>query len=248
MPFSTPAMTNRSIALRSFACGLLLILATGLLPAPGATAEPGKLRSVGVTLDDLGNPFFVALGRGAEAMAKEFGGNDTKVSIVSADNDLERQVKQMADFVAAGEKLILLNAADSRRIAPAVQQAKQAGATVVAVDVAADGGVDATVTSDNRQAGEEAAKYIAARLKGRGNVVIINGPPVTAVQDRVGGAIAVLAKYPGINILSQDQNGGGSRDGGLKVMTDLLHAHDKIDAVFAENDPTGVGVDLAAIT
>ena len=39
---------------------------------------------------------------------------------------------------------------------------------------------------------------------------------------------------------------GGSRDGGLRVMTDLLTAFPKIDAVFAINDPTAIGCDLAA--
>jgi ribose transport system substrate-binding protein len=69
---------------------------------------------------------------------------------------------------------------------------------------------------------------------------------VTSVQDRVAGALDVFKKNPDIKILSQDQNAGGSRDGGLRVMTDLLTAFPKIDAVFAINDPTGIGCDLAA--
>jgi ribose transport system substrate-binding protein len=76
--------------------------------------------------------------------------------------------------------------------------------------------------------------------------VIVNGPPVTAVTDRVAGFLDAIKQNPGIKILSQDQNAGGSRDGGLKVMTDLLTAFPKIDAVFAINDPTAIGCDLAA--
>jgi len=125
-------------------------------------------------------------------------------------------------------------------------RAKQAGVIVVAVDVGAEGGVDATVMSNNRQAGERDGKYVAERLKGNGQVVIVNGPPVTAVTDRVAGFLDAIKQYPGIKILSQDQNAGGSRDGGLKVMTDLLTAFPKIDAVFAINDPTAIGCDLAA--
>src|ERR1700758_884316 len=49
------------------------------------------------------------------------------------------------------------------------------------------------------------------------------------------------------NMISQDPNAGGSRDGGLRVMTDLLTAFPKIDAVVAINDPTAIGCDLAAI-
>jgi ribose transport system substrate-binding protein len=150
------------------------------------------------------------------------------------------------NFIASGVNLIVLNAADSKGIAPAVIRAKAAGIVVVAVDVGAEGGVDATITSNNKQAGVLDGKYVADRLKGKGQVVIVNGPPVTSIMDRVAGFRDVVKKNPDIKILSQDQNAGGSRDGGLRVMTDLLTAFPKIDAVFAINDPTAIGCDLAA--
>ena len=159
---------------------------------------------------------------------------------------LTNQTNQMDNFIASGANLILLNAADSKGIAPAVMRAKAAGVTVVAVDVGAEGGVDATVTSNNKQAGQLDGKYVADRLKGKGQIVIVNGPPVSAVTDRVAGFLEEIKKSPGIKILSQDQNAGGSRDGGLRVMTDLLTAFPKIDAVFAINDPSAIGCDLAA--
>ena len=98
----------------------------------------------------------------------------------------------MDNFISSGVNLILLNAADSKGIAPAVMRAKAAGTTVVAVDVAAEGGLDATVTSNNKQAGELDGKYVADRLKGKGQVVIVNGPPVSAVTDRVAGFLEVI--------------------------------------------------------
>ena len=204
-----------------------------------------KLNGVAVTVGDLGNPFFVQIAHGAEAAAKKI--NPTvKFTAQSSGYDVNTQTNQMDNFVAAGVNLILLNAADSKGIAPAVIRAKAAGVTVVAVDVGAEGGVDATITSNNKQAGQLDGKFVADRLKGKGQVVIVNGPPVTAVIDRVAGFTEVIKQYPDIKILSQDQNAGGSRDGGLRVMTDLLTAFPKIDAVFAINDPTAIGCDLAA--
>ncbi|MBD6619015.1 substrate-binding domain-containing protein [Komarekiella sp. 'clone 1'] len=205
-----------------------------------------KLRSVGVTVGDLSNPFFVLMGQGAEKEAKRIGGNNVRVTVVSSGYDLNQQTNQIENFVAADTDLIILNAADSKAIRPAVDRARQAGQIVIAVDTAIDADVDATVTTDNLQAGEVACKYIVDRLKGKGNVVIVNGPPVSSVIQRVEGCQKVLSKYPDIKILSKDQNAEGSRDGGLKVMSDLLTTYPKIDAVFAINDPSGVGVDLAA--
>jgi len=222
------------------ACGLLLAIS---LTTPLFAQK--KLNVVAVTVGDLGNPFFVQIAHGAEAAAKKINPS-VKFQSESSNYDVNNQTNQLDNFVANGANLILLNAADSKGIAPAVLRAKAAGVIVVAVDVGAEGGVDATVTSNNKQAGQLDGKFVADRLKGKGQIVIVNGPPVTAVTDRVAGFLEEIKKSPGIKIVSQDQNAGGSRDGGLRVMTDLLTAFPKIDAVFAINDPTAIGCDLAA--
>ncbi|HIK14260.1 MAG TPA: ABC transporter substrate-binding protein [Leptolyngbyaceae cyanobacterium M33_DOE_097] len=214
--------------------------------AQNTSASNSKLDSVAVTVGDLSNPFFVLMGRGAELEAKKIGGPDTRVTVVSSGYDLNQQFNQLENFVASQTDLIILNAADSKGIEPAVEKAKAAGSIVIAVDTAAGGGVDATITSNNVQAGQVSCQYIADRLKGQGNIVIVNGPPVISVIERVQGCEEVLSKYPGIKILSKDQNAEGSRDGGLRVMSDLLTAFPKIDAVFAINDPSAVGAELAA--
>jgi ribose transport system substrate-binding protein len=218
---------------------LLSLLAAVAAPA----AQP--LRSVAITVGDLGNPFFVQIAKGAEAKARELGGAGVKVTAVSSGYDLNQQTNQMEDFIAAKVDLIVLNAADTKGIAPAVRKARAAGIVVVAVDVAAEGGVNATVMSDNVQAGRLAAEFLVRRLGGKGDVVIVNGPPVSAVADRVAGAEAVFKANPGIRVLSRDQNAGGNRQGGMNVMTDLLTAHPKVGAVFAINDPSGLGAALA---
>ena len=221
--------------------GLLL---TGIA-ATHTFAETKKLDSVALTVGDLGNPFFVQIAHGAETKAKQINGK-VKFSALSSSYDVNTQTNQIDNFISSNVNLILLGAADSKGIAPAVMRAKQAGVTVVAVDVGADGGVDATVTSNNKQAGTKDGVYVAERLKGKGQIVIVNGPPVTAVTDRVAGFVEEISKHPDLKIVSQDQNAGGSRDGGLRVMSDLLTAFKKIDAVFAINDPTAIGCDLAA--
>lgn len=214
-----------------------------LMAAP--LVQSKDLQSIGITVGDLANPFFVQIAKGAELKAKELGGDNVNVTAVSSGYDLGQQVAQIDNFIAAKTDLIILNAADSKGIGPAVKRARDAGIVVVAVDVAADG-ANATVTSNNYQAGEIACQTIAERLKHKGNVVIINGPPVSAVQDRVQGCMDTFEKDNDIKVLSHNQNAKGSREGGLEVMTALLTAHPKIDAVFAINDPSAIGADLAA--
>ena len=210
----------------------------------GESSEENKVLSVAATFGDLGNPFFYTMGKGIEDAAKKIDPN-AKVTVVSSGYDLNTQVGQMETFISAGVDIIVINAADTKGIAPAVKKAKAAGIIVVAADVNADGGVDATVTSNNFQAGVQSGEYLAKRINGKGSIVIINGPPVSAVIDRVNGFKDAISKYPDIKVLSDNQNANGNREGGLRVMTDLLTAFPKIDAVFAINDPCGIGAELA---
>lgn len=209
------------------------------------TAQAVELRAVGVSVSDFANPFFVQIAKGVERRVAEIGGPSAEVTVVSNSYDLETQIRQIKDFIAAGVQMIVLNAADPEGIYPVLMEAKEAGIVIIAIDVAATG-ADATVMSDNFQAGGIVCEYMAKRLQGKGDVVIINGPPVSSVIDRVAGCEAVLAKYPGVNILSDSYNGGGSRNGGLAVMAALLMAYPKIDGVFVINDPSALGADLAA--
>ena len=93
------------------------------------------------------------VGKGATDAAHEVN-PDAKVTIASADYDLNKQFTQIDNFIAAGVDMILVNAADPRAIAPAVKRAQAAGITVIGVDVAA-AGADATVQTDNTQAGDD---------------------------------------------------------------------------------------------
>ena len=77
-------------------------------------------------------------------------------------------------------------------------------------------------------------------------MIIQNGPQVSAVIDRVKGCKSVLAKAPGIKVLSDDQDGKGSREGGMDVMLGHLTRFQQIDAVFTINDPQAIGTSLAA--
>ena len=223
---------------------LALAVVTAALAAPAVQAQNKQIKSVGITLGSMGNPFFVSLAKGAEAKVKQYNPN-AKVNALSADYDLNKQFSQIDGFIASGVDLILVNAIDAKAIEPALQKAKKAGIVVVGVDVAANG-ADATVQTNNVQAGEIACQYIVEKLGGKGNVIIQNGPQVSAVIDRVNGCKSVLKKSPDIKILSDDQDAKGSREGGLNVMQNHLTRFPKIDAVFAINDPQAIGTDLAA--
>ena len=221
----------------------LLLAGAALAIATSASAK--DLKAVGITVGSLGNPFFVAVGKGATDAAKQIN-PDVKVTIASADYDLNKQFTQIDNFIAAGVDMILVNAADPRAIAPAVKRAQAAG----------------IVGHRRRRGGRRRGRDGADRQRaGRRDRLSIHGR-----QDRRQGqrhhperAAGVRGDRPGqraarrcwatisdIKILSDDQDGKGSRDGGLNVMQGYLTRFPDIDGVFTINDPQAIGSDLAA--
>ena len=221
-----------------------LLLAGAALALSVHVAAAKELKSIGISLGSMGNPFFVALAKGAEFEAKKINPN-VKITTVGYDYDLGKQNTQIDNFIAAGVDLILLNPGDPNAIEPAIKRAQKAGIIVVSVDTHAKGS-NATVETNNIQAGTIACQYLIDKMGGKGNMIIVNGPQVSSVIDRVKGCKALIAKHPKIKLLSSDQDAKGSRDGGLAVMQSLLTRFQKVDGVFAINDPTAIGSELAA--
>jgi inositol transport system substrate-binding protein len=89
-------------------------------------------------------------------------------------------------------------------------------------------------------------EWIADKLGGKGNVVIMNGNlSQEAAQMRTAGVKQVAAEFPEITITKED-TGNWSRDQGLALMENWLSTGDQIDAVASNNDEMAIGA-LSAI-
>lgn len=219
----------------------LVILAALAGAAQAQEAAPIK---VGVSVGSLGNPFYLAAANGVKAgMAST--GLTASPTVVSSDYDLQKQSSQVDSFISGGTKIIMMVPVDQKSSAGVVKRAKDKGVIVGSFDTTAPG-ADVSVSTDNVKAGEIACQYIVDHLGGKGNVIILNAEQVSAVVDRVNGCKGALAKAPGIKVLSDDQNSKGSRDGGVSVTLSLLTRFPDVQAMFAVNDPAGLGAELAA--
>ena len=221
------------------------IVLAALLSTAATASRSAEVHSVGITVGSLGNPYYAVTDKGiADAAGKLTPG--AHITAVSADYDLGKQFTQVENFMAAGASIIMLNAVDPVAIAPAIKRAQAQGVVVASFDVAARGS-DVTVMTDNVAAGAQACQYLADHLPGgAGDVIILNGPQISAVIDRVNGCEKVLAAHPGIHILSDNQDAQGSREGGLAKGQGLLIRFPHVNAIFAINDPTAIGLNLAA--
>ncbi|WP_191603317.1 substrate-binding domain-containing protein [Marinomonas algicola] len=225
-------------------CTLSIVIIL-LIPDSIRSSETSPLRSIGISVADLGNPYFVSLVDSIASKAEESAGQPVKMLIRSDAYDLDRQIEQLNYFIEQNVDLIILTAADEYKVAAVVSRAQRLGIKVIAVDVNAKG-ADATITTDNVQAGVVACEKLAEKINYKGDFVIINGVLVSSVIERVAGCKSALSKYPDITILSDRMNGTGSVEGGMEAMTYLMETYDHIDAVFTINDPTALGALRAA--
>ncbi|GAB3266382.1 ABC transporter substrate-binding protein [Chitinimonas naiadis] len=206
--------------------------------------KPRPLGSIALSIASLENPFYVALVKGAEAKARNINPS-VKLTTLANEYSADRQIAHIQQLIAQRVDLILITAADRRKIADTVAAARAAGIIVVAVDVEADG-ADAYVRTDSRQAGELACTFLANALKGQGSLIMQNGPQISSVTDRIAGCHDALHHYPGIKVLSDTEDGKGSRWGGMQLMLAHLKRFPTVDAVFTVNDRQAIGADMAA--
>ena len=211
---------------------VLLVLAA--LPLYAA-APP----TVGLSISTLNNPFFVDLRDGAQAQATKA---KLTLTVLDAQNDAAREASQIEDLIQKKVAVIAINPTDSNAIVPVIKKINAAKIPVITVDRGANGGqVAAHIASDNVAGGVMAADYVGKRLKGKGNVVMLEGIAGTsAARDRGKGFRDGLKKYPGIKLIAT-QTADFDRAKGLTVMENILQAQKKIDAVFAQNDEMALG-------
>lgn len=178
-----------------------------------------------------------------QAKAKELG---VRLIVNDAQRSPERQVQQVESFIAQRVDAIILNPCEVEASSPAVDRARAAGIPIVNVNSETRSAPNAFVGSRDEESARLAMEFIARRLQGRGNVVMMHGYLGQAAQIRRDrGAREVLARYPGLKLLA-DQTAEWDRAKAVTLMENWIQAYGtNIQAVFAHNDEMGLGAVLA---
>lgn len=232
------ARTSGSIVL-SIVCVLLLQACGGRTPEPGG--ERGLV--IGVSLMNLSNEYIVLLHQAIQAKADELG---VKLIMNDAQRSAEKQVQQVENFILQKVDAIILNPAELEASSPAVAKALAAGIPIVNVNSQTRAQPTAFVGSLDEESARIAMDFIADRLEGRGNVLMMQGfLGQTAQIDRERGALEVLDRHPDLH-LKADQTAEWDRAKAVTLMENWIQSHgDEIHAVFAHNDEMGMGAVLA---
>lgn len=202
------------------------------------------------------NPFFVKMKEGAEAKAAELG-ITLKSFAGRIDGDHETQVAAIETCIADGASGILLTASDTSAIVQSVQQARDAGLLVIALDTPLNpiDAADATFATDNFLAGELIGKWAAGKLgaeAANARIALLNlgisQPTVDVLRNQ-----GFLQGF-GIDLADPNKWGdetdprivghdvtAGNEEGGREAMENLLVKDPTINVVHTINEPSAAG-------
>lgn len=227
----------------------------GVASVTSAYADSNTIGACLITKTDT-NPFFVKMKEGAAKKAKELG-ITLKAYAGKVDGDSESQVAAIETCIADGAKGILLTASDTKGIVPAVQQARDAGILVIALDTPLEpiDSADATFATDNFLAGELIGKWAAASLGDSAKDAKIAMLDLAVSQPSVG-VLRDQGFLQGFGIdLGDPKKWGdeddkrivgnevtaGNEEGGRKAMENLLAIEPEINVVYTINEPAAAG-------
>jgi fructose transport system substrate-binding protein len=223
--------------------------------AGAASAASNSTSACLITKTDT-NPFFVKMREGAAAKAEELG-IELNTYAGKVDGDHETQVAAIETCIANGAKGILLTPSDPSSIAPVVQQARDAGILVIALDTPLDpiDSADMTFATDNFLAGELIGKWAAAALGDEAANAKIAMLDLAVSQPTVG-VLRDQGFLQGFGIDLGDPNRwgdeedprivgndvtAGNEEGGRKAMENLLASDPMINVVYTINEPAAAG-------
>src|SRR5580692_8999950 len=229
------------------AAGILCATLAACSSSSSGTAAKSSHYTLGVMINDTTNPFLSSMGNALTAEASKY---HMKVDLLNGNLDNSTELADVQDLINKHVNAILLTPSDPVAIIPGVKQANQAGITVFALNSAiASGGKLVTYIGDSDyQYGVAEGKLAAKATGGHGNVAILLGVLGDAPEvDRLAGIKSVLAKYPGIKIVTTQVDAWQNSEN-LSDTQDLLSKYPKgkLAAVIAEGPEMYVGAAYAA--
>ncbi len=253
--------TPRALCFALVVCCVSGLLITGCPPQkPEPSARPtvsqppqtrpqppptGRKSVIGMSQCNRAEPWRVQMDADIEEAAKARP-DEIEVIFKDAQNKTETQQEQVREYIAQGVDLIIISPKEARPLTKPVAEAMDKGIPVIVLDRKIEGEkYTCFIGGDNVKIGEEAGKYMAKLLGGKGKIVELKGLMTsTPAGERHEGFMKGI-KGSDIEIIF-DADCHWLEEDAQREMTSALAQFDQIDAVYGHNDPSAHGAYLAA--
>lgn len=220
---------------------LPLLFAVSLLFT--SCSDGGKEKVViGVSIPSADHGWTGGIVYWAEKTKKELEAKDPSLKILlSTASDSASQVSQIENMMVQKIKALVILPHEPAPLANICREVQKKGAYLVVVDRNLAGNFqDLAIAGDNSGFGKACGEVMAKELKGKGNILIMEGALCDVNTLRVKAFREVMKKYPNIRILDS-QITNWNTEQGLTLMENYLRKYKKIDGVWAGDDDVLMG-------
>jgi ribose transport system substrate-binding protein len=195
------------------------------------SGQSGKKYKIGVSNTLVGNGWREEMICAVKAQSLA-SGKVSEVLVHNVNGGAPEQIAGIRNLISGGANAIIVNPADRKALNSVIKEADRRNVTVVAVDQAVDAPEAYVVTNDQVAYGRLGMEWLAKKIGGKGNVVVmrgINGVP--ADNDRQKGIEEALKQYPDIKVVKETFTNWQFAPGGKQAL-DILNSGTKVDGIW----------------
>jgi ribose transport system substrate-binding protein len=211
-------------------------------PAETETMNCDQYKAASVEFQS--NPFYDAVYEGLKEATDASGGE--LLRSVSG-GDLKKELAAVEDFLAQDIDVLFISATDPVGSMEAIRKANDAGVPVIFVALGPDPDEDVEyltfIASNDYNASTEVAEYILKQIDYEGDVVLVDGPQVSVVLERMRAYKDVIDKYPDVNLAGQAMKEEVTIPANATMIENLLTASPETKAILVY---AGYGIPAAA--
>jgi ribose transport system substrate-binding protein len=233
--------------------GLIALLIAALAAAaPSLAAADAKPLSIAVIPKGTTHEFWKSIHAGAVKAARELAAGGQPVNVIwkgpLKEDDRAQQIDVVQTFATQGVSGIVLAPLDSKALAQPVEMAVAQGVPVVVIDSALESQKQAAfIATDNFAGGKMGGQRLGEALGGKGRVILLRYAVGSAsTEAREAGFMEAIKQFKDIQIISEDQHAGATRETALTASQNLLNRFkDQVDGIFTPNESSTAGMTLA---
>jgi len=237
-------MRNGFLLITGMAIPLLVTSSSGCKEQSTVPKPAPRQYTIGMSQCNLGEPWRVQMNADVRKAAQRH--PEITMVFKDAQNDALKQRAHVEELVSAGVDVIIVSPKEAQPLTDPVAKAMDAGIPVIVLDRRVLGDkYMCFIGADNKRIGKAAGAWIVKKLGGAGKVVELKGLMTsTPGQDRHTGFREGIQGSNVEVIFEADMK--WLEPGARKEMESALARFDRIDLVYAHNDPGAHGAYLAA--
>lgn len=196
---------------------------------------------IGVSILELGNPYYKSLVNGMKLEAANKG---AELIINDPDTNVDRQIEAVQDFIDKKVDAIIIAALDKEKLDPILGEAMKAGIKVVAQSTKVDN-CDIFVSAEEWEMGHTigqcAGEWIMDKLEGKAQYAILSYDGILQLRNREKGIKDGIDEYAPESELVDTLYVATTPDEAYEATLELLKKYPDLKVIISINDSGAIG-------